>query len=322
MGEHMTPRERVSAALKGEPVDRVPLCFWHHFNPEGSGERLAEQTLHFFHDTFHLDIIKIMPDIPYPGPEQPFLEARQIRFLPRLDVDTTPEFQQQLLCIRKIRAEVGPDYPIILTLFSPLTYLMFFFGPPHARTINIARSDPQVFEEGLGTLAANLRKLMEAAIDAGADGIFYSCMGATTADFTLDEYKELGWRYDLQALRGAEKGWLNIAHIHADPQQSSDQIYFEFFDRYPVQALSWSDRLTGPSLSEALTLTDKCLMGGLFERGPITQGGETEITNEIMAAITQTKGRRLILANGCSVPDDTPERWLQFARSQVDSLQH
>jgi uroporphyrinogen decarboxylase len=85
--------------------------------------------------------------------------------------------------------------------------------------------------------------------------------------------------------------------------------------------MSWSDRLTGPSLSEALTLTDKCLMGGLAERGPLTHGGETEIENEIMAAVTQTKSRRLILANGCSVPDDTPEEWLHVARKLVDQLQ-
>jgi uroporphyrinogen decarboxylase len=61
-------------------------------------------------------------------------------------------------------------------------------------------------------------------------------------------------------------------------------------------------------------------MGGLAERGPLTHGGEAEIENEIMAAVTQTKGRRLILANGCSVPDDTPEEWLYVARKLVDQL--
>jgi uroporphyrinogen decarboxylase len=28
----------------------------------------------------------------------------------------------------------------------------------------------------------------------------------------------------------------------------------------------------------------------------------------------------LILANGCSVPDDTPEEWLHAARQMVDNL--
>lgn len=313
----MTPGERVHAAVRGEAVDRVPLCFWHHFKPQGSGERLAAFTKEFFVDKFDLDIVKIMPDLPYPAPDQPLVEAEQLRFLPRLDLDT-PMFAQQLVCIRTLRAQLGDDYPLILTLFSPLTYALRFLGKQ--RAIEEARRDPAPFEEGLGTISSNLRRLMEAAIEAGASGIFFSCMGATTADFTREEYERFGRPYDTHALEGAQNGWLNIVHVHADPTQTDDQIYFDFFNSYPVAAISWSDRLTGPSLSEALTMTDKCLMGGLFERGPLTHGGETEIENEIMGAVTQTKGRRLILANGCSIPDDNPEEWLHVARRLVDNL--
>ncbi len=314
----MTPGERVHAAVQGEPVDRVPFCFWHHFKPEGSGERLAQLTLEFFLQKFQLDIVKIMPDLPYPPPERPFIEAEQMRFLPRLDLDT-PMFREQLVCIRTLRARLGNDYPLILTLFSPLTYALRFMGKQ--RAIEEARKNPDPFEEGLGTIASNLRRLNEAAIEAGADGVFFSCMGATSTDFTTEEYARFGQRYDLEALAGAKDGWLNTVHIHAYPEQSNDQIYFDLFTNYPVSVLSWSDRLTGPSLSEALTMTDKCLMGGLWERGPLTHGSETELENEIMSAVSQTKGRRLILANGCSIPDDNPEEWLHTARRLVDNLQ-
>ena len=54
----MTASERVRAALAGEPVDRVPFCFWHHFKPGGSGERMAELTMEFFREKFDLDIVK------------------------------------------------------------------------------------------------------------------------------------------------------------------------------------------------------------------------------------------------------------------------
>jgi uroporphyrinogen decarboxylase len=313
----MTPGERVQAAVKGEPVDRVPFCFWHHFKPEGSGERLAAFTMEFFVEKFHLDIAKIMPDLPYPAPEQPLVEAEQMRFLPRLDLDT-PMFAEQLVCIRALRSRLGSDYPILLTLFSPLTYALRFMGKQKA--VAEARKNPEPFEEGLGTISANLRRLMEAAIETGASGIFFSCMGATTADFTREEYARFGRPYDLHALEGAGKGWLNTVHVHADPNQSGDQIYFEAFTDYPVSVMSWSDRITGPSISEALTLTDKCLMGGLWERGPLVHGSETELENEILSAVSQTKGRRLILANGCSIPDDASEEWLHTARRLVDNL--
>jgi len=313
----MTPGERVHAALAGQPVDRVPLCFWHHFKPEGSGERMAELTMEFFIEKFKLDIVKIMPDLPHPDPEQPITEASQLRSLPRLGLDT-PMFQQQLICIRALRSQLGNDYPLILTLFSPLTYVLRWMGKPKGEAE--ARKDPEAFEQGLSILADNLSGLMSAAIEAGVSGIFFSCMGATTADFTREEYARIGRPYDLQALEGAQGGWLNIVHVHADPSQAGDQIYFEDFADYPVSVMSWSDRLTGPNLTEALAMTDKCLMGGMAERGPLTHGGEMELENEMMAAVTETKGRRLILANGCSVPDDTPEEWLHVARRLVDDL--
>jgi len=313
----MTPGERVRAALAGEHVDRVPLCFWHHFQPEGSGERLAELTMEFFRQKFDLDIVKIMPDLPYPAPQPGITQPDQWRTLPRLGLDT-PSFQQQLICIRQLRAQLGSDYPLILTLFSPLTYTFRFVGKAEAE--KQAREDPASFEQGLATLAANLHELVGAAIEAGASGIFFSCMGATNTDLTREEYARLGRPYDLQVLEGARAGWLNIVHMHADPDQEGDEIHFDMFVDYPVAVMSWSDRLTGPSLSEAMTMTDKCLMGGLHERGPLTHGGEVELDNEITAAVTQTKGRRLILANGCSVPDDTPEEWLHLARRLVDGL--
>jgi len=313
----MTSTERVRAALAGEQVDRVPFCFWHHFKPQGSGLRMAELTMDFFRKTFDLDIVKIMPDLPYPAPEQPITQADQWSSLPVLGIDT-PIFQEQLICIRSLRSQLGKDFPLILTIFSPLTQTFQFAGKTQA--IVHARENPEAFQQGLAVLASNLRILTGAAIEAGASGIFFSTMGATNIDFTPEEYAIFGHPYDLQALEGTKEGWLNVIHVHADPDQVDDQIYFENFLNYPVQVISWSDRLTGPSLSEAHSMTDKCLMGGLAERGPITHGGETEIENEIMAAVTQTKGRRLILANGCSVPDDTPEEWLHVARKLVDQL--
>ncbi len=272
MTQAMTAAERVRAAVKGDTVDRVPLCFWHHFKPEGSGERLAAYTLEFFHQKFDLDIIKIMPDLPYPRPTTPMTDPAQLLSLPRLSLNT-PAFHEQLVCIRKLRAELGNDYPLVLTQFSPLTHLRYFLGKSEAA--EAVRNSPEIVEQGMEVISANLRDLMSAAIDAGASGIFFSCMGATSADFTRDEYLCFGRPADLEALEGAKNGWLK---------------------------------------------TDKTLMGGLDERGPLTHGSEEELRNEILSAVTQTKGRRLILANGCSIPDDTPEEWLHTARRLIDDL--
>src|SRR5712691_4453173 len=100
-----------------------------------------------------------MPDLPYPALEQTITQSSQWRMLPQLGLDT-PSFEQQLVCIRQLRAELGSDYPLILTLFSPLTQTMRFIGKPAA--IAYARTDPDSFEQGLQILAANLRQLATA----------------------------------------------------------------------------------------------------------------------------------------------------------------
>src|ERR671932_28368 len=61
--DYMTRTERVMAAVSGGDLDRVPVCFWHHFQPEGSGRAMAEATLRFFDEEFDLDIAKVMPDL-------------------------------------------------------------------------------------------------------------------------------------------------------------------------------------------------------------------------------------------------------------------
>ncbi len=310
----MTPYERVQNALHGKPVDRVPVIFWRHFRPEGSGEKLAELTYEFFVQKFALDIVKIMPDLPYPMPSGNFATAEDIKNLPVFD-QNIPLFQEQLRCVKALRHKIGPDYPLIITYFSPLTIMMRWIGKTAAP--EVARKHPEAFLEGLQTIARTLQQVFAAVIEAGVSGVFFSCMGATTAHFTKDEYAVFGKPYDLVALEGAQRGWLNIAHIHAEPDQFGDKIYFESFLDYPVSVLSWSDKVTEPSLHQALALTDKCVMGGLYERGAATTGGADAIKSEIDDAIKQTGSRRLILANGCSLPDDVDEQWLHIIREHA-----
>ena len=90
---------------------------------------------------------------------------------------------------------------------------------------------------------------------------------------------------------------------------------------YPVSVLSWSDRLAGPSLREARAMTSKCLMGGWHEFGALSNGPEEKILEEAKDAIAQTAGRKFILANGCSVPDETDGKWLLAARDIAEQLE-
>lgn len=313
--DYMTRTERVAAAVEGEEVDRVPVCFWHHFQPEGSGRALADATMGFFDEEFDLDIAKIMPDIPYPFPRKSIVEPGDWRMVELIDPARSRFFRERTESAGALRDAVGFDTPIVMTVYSPLTEAMRF-AQSKEQLLDHLRAHPVLMHEVLAILAENLANMIREVLTiGGADGVFFSIQGCTGEIMTEAEYREFGRPYDLIALRGAMLGWLNILHIHGQKD-----LYFDLALDYPVQVLSWSDRIAGPSLREARLKTSKCLMGGWNEFGALHSGPVEQIAAEAQDAIAQTGGRKLILANGCSVPDDTDHQWLEMARAVAHEL--
>lgn len=313
--DEMTKTERVMAAVNGEEVDRIPVCFWHHFRPEGSGRKMAEATLAFFDYTFDLDIIKIMPDLPYPFGRRSVRTPNDWRLIEPINQEQSRYFTQRAMAIQTLRDAVGYDTPIIMTVFNPL-YEAMNIAETREILFQHMHEHPAVVHEAFATIAENLRAHIRDCMDAGADGVFFALQGCGGKMLTPEQYREFGRPYDLICLQGNIDGWLNVLHIHGD----KDLLFDDMLD-YPVQVLSWSDRLAGPSLREARSVTSKCLMGGWHEFGALSNGPVEKIREEAEDAIRQTGGRKLILANGCSVPDDTDYQWLHAARQIAEELE-
>jgi len=305
--------ERVRAALDGDPVDRVPFCLWHHFRPEGDPRALARATIDFF-DRHGLDIYKVMPDIPYPFPTDSIRKAEDWQLLAETDPNDG-NFGRMLDVVGLVRDELADDAPVLLTVFSPYTYAARFAGQGSIR--RHLEANPVQMHAALAVIAGNLARYCEAAIGAGADGIFLAVQGAGDGQLSPAEYGEFARPYELEVLRSCQAGWLTTLHVHA-----SSDLDIDPFLSYPAPALSWSDRLTGISLRDVRTKAPgRCLMGGISERGPILDGTAQAIEKEMRDALGQLGGgRRFILANGCSVPDDIAEKQLQTARAVVDRL--
>jgi uroporphyrinogen decarboxylase len=306
----ISKRERVQAALRGEVADRPPFCFWHHFRPQGSGRALAEATLDFF-GRFDLDIYKVMPDLPYPFPRRSIARPDDWYLLTPLPRDAGT-FGAQIRTVRQVRAAIGPDVPLVATLFSPLTEAIGFAGAERLRA-HIAET-PATVHGALAVIAGNLARLAGALIEAGADGIYFAEQGAADAMLSEAQFAEYGRPYAMAVLNACREGWLNVLHAHGE----HDLLLGAVLD-LPVQVLSWSDRLTGISLRQVRELAPgRTLMGGLHERGAITTGPAEAIVAEMRDALDQTGGRGHILAPGCSVPDDCAEAWLRAARAAVE----
>jgi uroporphyrinogen decarboxylase len=310
----MTSYERVWGAVHGEEIDRPPVCFWHHFTPQGSGRRLAELTADFFELEYELDIAKVMPDIPYPFPAKSVREPEEWLKVESLDMLRSRYLIERQIAVGHLRQLVGMEIPIVVTVFNPLHELLASAESAEL-FIRCANETPSLVHDVLQTVADNLRAHNEMMLRAGADGIFFALQGCTRSIIGEELYREFGRPYDLMALRGAQGAWLNILHVHGEQDLMLDLVL-----DYPVSVLSWSDRIAGPSLRDVRSHSNKTLMGGWNEFGAIAKGDEKGMREEARDAIKQTGGKKFILSPGCSVPDDINPLYLEQARSIADAL--
>jgi uroporphyrinogen decarboxylase len=317
-------RERVLAALHGEPVDRPPVTLWRHFHRQDqTSEGLAHATLGFAR-RYDLDLVKVTPSGLYaiedwgasisqsgdddapPRLKRPVIETPEgWRRLAGLAVDHG-SLGRGLQAVRAIGAGLGRDDapPLLMTIFSPLTLAYKLAGDAMLQHL---RQRPADLHFGLATIAETVARYSLAALAAGADGIFFAAQLARPSLLTADEYSAFGERYDrivLEYLAPQKK--LIILHLHGK------DIFFDLANRYPVAAVSWHDREASPSLREAQEQTSRALMAGL-ERDLLANGSPEEVTEQVRDARQQTGGQRLILSSNCVLHPATPDANLQAA---------
>jgi uroporphyrinogen decarboxylase len=298
----MNPRDRFMAAVAGAAVDRPPCTAWVHFATDYlPGEEAARRHAAFVR-AYGWDICKVMHDYRYPLPEgmETLAEpADMLRFEKR--PPDAPNYVEQLKLIRTLRADLGPDMPIVDTFFDPFQQVMRKVGYSRASLVYAhEREALHMLEAVTETVCGYLRELSR----AGCDGVLYSINGAIAppGERGVDEeaFRTFLRPYDLRVL-DAMRGMVRILHVHGthiDMRRVLD---------YPCEVYSVSDRLPGnPSLAELRKMTDKCLMGGINE-AKVHDRSLPELREEIRDAYAQAGTRGFILAPGCTSAPQTPE---------------
>ena len=330
----MTPRHRVMAALRGEPVDRVPLAFWlHNFATENSAGGLAGETLRL-HETFGWDFLKPQSRAqcfaemwgltyapsrdratPYTVTREPLASGAEVGRLAPVD-PRRGALGEQIEALRTIRAQVGPDVPIIWTIFSPLMVLPFLVrgGKPHA--LALLRSDGAAVTRGLGAIAETLAEYARACVDAGADGLFYATNVATRPLMTADECRRFQRPFDLTILAAVAGAPFNLLHV------CGEDVWFDEFVDYPVTAFSWALVPGNPSLKEAHRRTGRAVVGGLPAKPHIASMTAPALVGRATTAIGEMTGRWLLLGPDCSINPDTPEALLHAVGAAVRDASH
>ncbi|HSB80744.1 MAG TPA: uroporphyrinogen decarboxylase family protein [Candidatus Methylomirabilis sp.] len=330
--EPMTKRERVQAALSGQPVDRIPISFWRHFPDLDLDPMALAEALVAFHRRYDLDFIKVMPngvygvedwgcEIAYQGGTsgartcvrhavQRIGDWERLRPLK----PTAGALGRELGCLRAVCAGRGDDAPVLQTIFSPFTLARKVAGPDLVGETMLR--DPDRLHAALGVISLTVETYVGACLDAGADGIFFASQTATPEVMTPEEHDRFVEPYDLRVLAAARRrGAIVLLHLHGDRP-----YLISLAARYPVQALNWHDRRTSPSLAEAATQVSQCLVGGLDERGAMITATPQEVRAQVQDAVAQCRGRRLIVGSGCVVDLQVPEANLKAAREAVEGL--
>lgn len=336
-------RERVDAALQGQPVDRVPVSAWRHFIPEElSTDALAQVSLKHFYD-FDWDWLKVNPRATY------YAEAwgnqydynQYSRVYPKRiagpiqtpdDLDKIGEvspnaapFAEQMDLIRKISAGIGGAH-FVQTVFSPLSVLAFLAARPEPHSAEAAvqaqadgvrqmiRENPRGAHEALKNITATLARYAANAVDAGASGLFFAIVKLARKDVLSEaEFAEFGKPYDLQVLQAVQGAPFNMLHI------CGPAVYFQAVQDYPVHAINWATvGQQNLSVLDATRQTNRAIIGGVDEDGVLQTGTAEQLIEEALSAIRATGGRRFLLSPGCGTSMQVPEANLHALRRAAD----
>ncbi len=318
--EEMTKRERVWAAVRGEPVDRVPISYYNHNHAfEVSPEKVVGLALED-NRNFSWDFIKVMLRASYYmeawgctyrfDPEKGQLlqdyvikSAEDFRSLKPLDPNQGP-FGEHVKVAKMLGEALKGEVPYIQSVFSPLTIAgriaggMFGASEEALATKRFIQENPDELHYGLSVITQTLADYVRACIRAGADGIFYTTTAYGTLDvLTEEEYRTFGAPYDLAVLEAAnqEGASLNALHI------CRENIMFDFFSDYPVQIINYeSTSSRNPSLKEAMSKTGKAVWGGMDQRETLPKGPVEAIKAQARNALEETGGERFMLGPGCT----------------------
>ncbi len=327
----LSRRDRVMATVAGDAVDRPPVTFWGHFyDRESTARDLAEATLDFRarHDW---DFVKLNPRASYHGEgwglayrydgdplhkpqrtDYPIHDAKDFAKIRALPGDAGA-LGEQLEAIRLVRKGLPDDVLLVETVFSPLAVLADLCENTEALQ-RLRKEDTAGALGALRAVTETFERFVPMALAAGADGIYYATVEWATSDrgWSAADYRAFATPYDLALLERARGAEFNMLHV------CRPRNFLAALADYPVAAFSWATTDEGNlSLADALAILPGAVVGGLgIEDALVAQDDRLALT-QLETASRQTRGRRWIVAPGCSILPHTPPERLEAVRRAV-----
>ncbi|ABU56752.1 uroporphyrinogen decarboxylase family protein [Roseiflexus castenholzii] len=318
----MTRRERLAAAIRGEPVDRPPVALWRHFPVDDQDPEQLALSVAAFQSQYDWDFVKFTPSssfcvenwgcrVVYRGHSEgtsdyvarPVSVPADWRRITPLD-PRAGALGAHLVAVRRARALIDPDVPLLATVFSPISQAKNLIGGG-MDIVHLRRHRSDLLD-ALEAITETTIRFVEAVLETGADGIFYAMQRCTADVISEAEYREVCRPLDMRILEAAHaasaahgKPPFILLHLHGM------HSYFDIAAEYPAQALNWHDRDTGPDLAEGARRFPGMVVGGLSQRD-IVEGSPTAVQSLARQAIAAMGGRRMCLSTGCVMPTTAP----------------
>ena len=327
----MTKRERFEKFLANQPVDRVPVAFFHHFcGPAEWGKGLENQDAFernvmghkYAREKFDPDVIKIMNDTLMIMPvDVSFVKtADDLRKVhaPALDSEFVKKTLELTKRSRAFYAD--SDAPVYATGFSPSMVLrnsMCIGGIPgegdESQLIGFIQSDPDAVSAAIKNIAEDIAAINELLIkEGGVDGIYLSVNNQSNF-FTDEFFLTYVAPHEQEMLRKAnELSKINLLHICGYHGRSN---HLHLFTGYEAAAYNIAVYAEGVSLSEGRKLFGgKPVFGGYAQDTVIYRGTKEEVKKAAWDILDECGQVGVMLGADCTVPNDIYETRLEWVR--------
>src|SRR5574341_588967 len=184
-------RERLELVLAGEMPDRYAASFWRHFYHKESNAKGTAEAMLDFQKAFDWDFMKINPRADYHiedwglkqkwstnefqkhvvlnYPIEKLTDWDKIEPLSPL----APVLAEHLKVVSLIRKGLNRDFPILMTIFTPLAVAGRMVEDDHLLVEHL-RQHPDKIHRALRSITDTFKKFVEEVRNAGADGVFFA----------------------------------------------------------------------------------------------------------------------------------------------------
>jgi uroporphyrinogen decarboxylase len=188
----MNRRDRLDAAVKGLPTDRVPVSAWGHFYVDELGADTFADRMLSFREAYDWDVLKVHARASY------HVEPFGLKFAPSRDPGRghqslhtpirtpqdwfslrpaplkNPAFEEQLKGLELIRRRLPNDVPLIMTVFTPLDVADKMLDRQAETLATHIETAPEAVAYALSVFAETLEPFVRKLAGLDVDGIFLS----------------------------------------------------------------------------------------------------------------------------------------------------